>query len=462
MMNTRVLSEAEIQYALTLPNPNDRKSYVQSLILDHLARVKHLLVTAHTRFGKLHMCKELLNRYRKISSKPVNVVVPTGLIRDDFIAALNHHSGIRYYLNPTYGGENLDPQEYQCGIFIGDEFQFGASAGTKRNSTILAKTTSDFSLLLSATLEKEHKEFLESQGIHHEFSVPLKTGVRLGIVPTYQNLNIPVQLTDPEKDLYVQLEDKINGYIRLFDAYKPDKGSQTAWSCCPAPDNPSYKDNAAKVARALGFMTSDGVIGSAINYRTTVGKRANLLYEASAKQELALKFLDMLPRQKIILFCSRLATGDRMAKRNPGIQVFRGGVSKKDQEISREMMRAFYAEEKPYLCGCNILNQGLTVNDCSTAIDLGTKSKKITSVQKIGRVLGLDPNDPYKLSSKLNLYVDDFDYQLINGQVLHVESQEKRWLINSQRGQLFIEWITDLEDLSNYIQLNTVPMENAA
>jgi len=50
-MTKRELAEDEIQYALSLPAPNDRKTYVQKLIIDYLVSVKSLLVTAHTRFG---------------------------------------------------------------------------------------------------------------------------------------------------------------------------------------------------------------------------------------------------------------------------------------------------------------------------------------------------------------------------------------------------------------------------
>lgn len=52
-MIIRELTEAEIQQALTLPHANDRKSFAQTLVIDHFARVKNLLLTAHTRFGSI-------------------------------------------------------------------------------------------------------------------------------------------------------------------------------------------------------------------------------------------------------------------------------------------------------------------------------------------------------------------------------------------------------------------------
>jgi len=106
----------------------------------------------------------------------------------------------------------------------------------------------------------------------------------------------------------------------------------------------------------------------------------------------------------------------------------------------------FRSNKTPFLYGCNILNEGFTVNDASIAINIGIKSKALQDLQRTGRVLGLDPNNPDKLATKINLFIDDFTHE---GKL--IESQEKRWLRNAQKDQIFISTLTSVDELVDYI-----------
>ena len=54
--------------------------------------------------------------------------------------------------------------------------------------------------------------------------------------------------------------------------------------------------------------------------------------------------------------------------------------------------------------------------------------------------------NPNKVTLFINLYVDDFN--IYNE---HVESQEKKWLIKAQKGQLNVKWFDNIEELKEEI-----------
>lgn len=439
-MNKRVLSEAEIQYILTLPEPNDRKGYAQKLIIDHLSRVRHLLLTAHTRFGKLYLLKALFLRYRKVSDKPINIVVPTSTIKEEFERFLTGIPGVRIFLLPTYSSGRLPADQYECGMLVGDEAHYFLNSKAEKRSKVLSLTTGcDIRLVMTATVTEEMRSFLRLHGIREEFSIPLKTGLRIGIVPQYQNLNLGVELTPGERQTYDEYCEKLDNYLRPFEIVSPVKAQGLAMLCAN-PSKPESREAINRVAKQLGF-SYNAILGSAINYRSTVGARASLLYSAEEKKWTTLELLNILPKQKIILFGSLLKTGDWLAKRNPQLQVYRGGTTSRAKHIAKSMLDAFNSNQKLYLYGCNILDEGLTVNDCSLAINLGVKSVDRKDIQRMGRLIGLDENNPDKVATKINLYAKD--------------TQERVWLDNSQRGGIGIYELDSISDLAEYLPINS-------
>ncbi|PRY38528.1 hypothetical protein CLV58_109255 [Spirosoma oryzae] len=442
-MKTRELSEDEIRYALSLPEPNDRKSYTQTLAIDYFAENKKVIWACHTRWGKLFGIKSLLNRYRRVSSGKVNILLPTNPIRNEFETYLAGISNIHFYLLASYAGSNLPDEVYDCDILIVDEVQHALNKAATKYSQVIPKTRTNRILGLSATLDEDKLSYLDELGIHHQFSVPLKTGVRLGIVPAYQSLNIPVDLTPTEAREYLVQQDKIDQYVRFFQQVSPEKAHGLAFICA------NNSEVAADTARRMGGITPGQVTGSAINYRKAIGKRADILYTARNKEILALELLDRLPEQPIIVFGSRLAVGDRMAKLNPKLQVYRTGKTKQDRVQTTQLLANFYGGQKPYLYGCINLNEGFTVNNCSIAINIGVKSTELMDNQRIGRILGLDLDNPAKSATKINLYVQDGVYQGRS-----YVSQEAKWLRSAQKRQLFIHYLDSVDELSEYVLLN--------
>lgn len=388
----------------------------------------------------MYLCRSLFLRFRKRSAAPINVLVFSTPILDEFKVFLGDIPDVRFFLMAGYTKGNFPASVYQCGLFVVDEAHHIANEDSAQFSQALSLTRASFRLLLSATFSREQKGFLERHGIHHEFHIPLKTGVRLKIVPNYQTLNVPLELTPVELKAYQAIQEKIDGYIRLFELAAPDKPEQLAKMC--APPYPNYQLIAQQVALKMGFRNAGGVIGSAIQFRSSVGERARILYEAENKQKLALSILKRIPVQPVMLFGNFLRIGDKMARQNPGIQVYRTAKTKAEIAARKILLQSFYSLQKPFLFGCQALNEGFTVDNCSLALNLGVNSKDLVSIQRIGRLLGLDLNDPNKLASMVNLYIQG--------------SQEEVWIKRSQRGQLFINYLTGPDELTHYLPMQPI------
>jgi superfamily II DNA or RNA helicase len=88
------------------------------------------------------------------------------------------------------------------------------------------------------------------------------------------------------------------------------------------------------------------------------------------------------------------------------------------------------------LVSTKALNQGLDVPDASVGIICGLTSKSLTMVQRIGRLVRIDPKDPSKTGYVVVVYVK--------------ESQEEVWLKEalSNLSKAAVSWTDSLTDLT--------------
>jgi superfamily II DNA or RNA helicase len=66
------------------------------------------------------------------------------------------------------------------------------------------------------------------------------------------------------------------------------------------------------------------------------------------------------------------------------------------------------------LCSTKALNQGLDIPNAQIGLICGLTSKALTMIQRVGRLVRIDPDNPDKVGSVVILYVKD--------------SQEEKWL----------------------------------
>jgi len=107
--------------------------------------------------------------------------------------------------------------------------------------------------------------------------------------------------------------------------------------------------------------------------------------------------------------------------------------SKKTKKVREAALKAFKNGEAKVLCSTKALNQGLDIPNAQVGLICGLTSKALTMVQRVGRLVRIDPSDPNKTGQIVILYVEN--------------SQEEKWLRNAltKVDPFNISWINEQE-----------------
>jgi len=445
-MVTRELTSNEITTLLQFPTVNQRKSGYQHLIIQHFGKVKRLLVNLFTRGGKTHLSVNAIKLYQQKYNKPVVIVVPSLKLKQDWSIATASLPNVSIYVINTYVLSEQLPAEFfdTIGMLIVDECHWVLGNSTWF-SQVIPKTTYDYGLFLSATLTQKETEYLESFGVEHRFHIPLKTGYKLGVVPAYESYNLAISLTAEEKLLYLNYNQEYNSYINYFSKYSAEYTAMYIANCLAGTKIKKFgaltmtgNQWASEIGRELG-ITPGQVIGLARKWQAVVSKRSRLLQNAHNKLEAAKQILGEVQGKKALVFCTTVDTVNKLLAHDSQAQPYHYKLTDKQK---KQALVDFYSDIKPHIVSCKALQEGFTVEDVQFGLNMGFSSKAKEFIQKTGRLLNPDPNNPDKMCTMVNLYVDDFMHK---GEI--IPSQEKRWLMSAQKDQLFINWITSPDEL---------------
>lgn len=445
-MQIRELTGQEIQYLLSLPEVNQRKTQYQTWIIDHLVAVRDLLVTSFTRSGKMFMCRSLFSRYRRRFDQPINVVVPRNNLKTDWEAEMKGIPGVRVWVINSYTMTELPQAELTCGILVVDEAHWATGENAKYLNRVLEITRADRRLLLSATMTAEQMEFCMKHGIVHRFDLPLKLGYRLGVVPAYTIFNVPLPLSEEERAEYAVFDRAYHELLQLFSKYSEDKTAFLVNSMLAGKRPVKYAGQTMTgyeltehVARELK-LTRDITFGLAMRWRANMTGRMAILHNAESKVDLAVRFFQLAGEQKALGFVSSIEMINKIMAGDERAIGFHSKLKSKKQK--QAVMDAFYGNIKPHLLSIRTLNEGFTVKDVRLGLNTGYTSSSRELIQKTGRLLNFNEAEPDKQSILVNGYVDDFYHQ---GDL--IESQEKKWLKRALKGQMFVKWVDDLCDV---------------
>ncbi|GAB3975549.1 hypothetical protein GCM10028806_33360 [Spirosoma terrae] len=452
-MNVKSLSPEQIRELAAISDVNKRKDGYQKLVVDFAARVRYLAVTMFTRGGKTVLTRRLVERYRAVQpNRLITVIVPTRKLKDDWETELAGIPNVEVWVIHTYvgtSGKILSEEHYQSGVLIVDEAHWVTGEYSMYYSTVLSKSTYDFCLLLSATLNEEQLTFLEKHGIQHRFDLPLKTGYLLGVVPPYETINLAVPLTPSEEINYIKAQEEYNQHTKFFEQYSERGAAYLAATCMAGKRITKFDDRtmsgnewADEVANYLSLnelvpdpITGGQVIGVSFKWNAAMRSRNSVLYNAQRKSRFARGLLNRLGHQRILVFCSSIHQLEEIVKHDPLAQGYHSKLTKKQK---KDALDRFYGGQFPHLISCKALNEGFTVHDVQWGINLSISSQSRELIQKIGRLLAYNPDQPDKQARMINLYVPDFTYKGVE-----YRSQEAVWLKKAQQGQMFVQYMTD-------------------
>ena len=178
-------------------------------------------LTACTRFGKTMVGIIAIKRMNLTNLKfKTIVIVPTRNLYDDWMSETGHVNifnlkNIEVYVINTYA---LNDKTYECTLLVIDEIHRAANEDSEYFNKVIDKTTCNYKLGLSATIDDEKKHYLAKYGMVSCGHVSLQEAELKGWVSTYDVYNFGLEFSsDEERDLNDYWDSIHNGNFAKFE-----------------------------------------------------------------------------------------------------------------------------------------------------------------------------------------------------------------------------------------------------
>ena len=450
----RTLTNREVDDINKISNLNSRKDAIQNLVItEWINGGGNGIFTGFTSIGKSFTICKIIKITNKDPDKTICVIVPTTDLKTDLLKDINTF-GLKnvevYVVNSLANAlvKRDEPKYYD--VVIADEIHSLCGANSVYFSEIIPRIKRKHFFGVSATLERDHVQYLNNLGLNIFFDVPLEDGYRTNVIPEYCIYNIPVELTDKEKEEYFLVQRDYQYVVDVFtkvNPYSPVTAIQTVLAKTPK-GKPRKKirydgtlgyaeDFIAKFAEKLG--KSEGqIIGLANTWRNSMMKRRAILGNCENSILKTIEIANYIKEQAIIV-CSKIDIATSIAKALPSASPYHSKLTPKQKTA---VLAAFANGELNDVAVVNSLKMGYNNDKIRFLIRQGYTSKALDLTQFLGRLMRPDKDNPDKFSILINVYVNDFEWK---GKMQM--SQQKKWLVNALWGRNFVEWVDVVQQI---------------
>lgn len=358
--------------------------------------------------------------------KEINVVVPTTVLQeawtDDKKGHIKLHGlkNVNVFVINTYVKETHD-----CALLIIDEVHTATGAKSKHFNTVIDKTKFNWILCLSATLEKEHKEFLHKRNVKCISTLTADDAVKNGWLSPYRILCVPIELDDEDKDKY----DIIN---KNYSKY----------------GSPFFKGSFIDFNLAMGCLSKGKILTDyakeinwdekqlqimALQWNRNMRLRKEFLYHIDSKINAAIEITTHLQMQTI-LFGQSIAGADKInvALGDKCVE-YHSKITAKTLKENLKRLRDGRTKVD-YISSAKGLEAGFDLPNLQLGITWSRTSKALRATQTLGRILR-------KVEGKTAYFIE-----------LYVpETQDERWLQSSLKGQKNVLWLNSINQVYQII-----------
>lgn len=224
-MNDLLKIWTSISGDISLTKKIDQSKLLRQLqIFQEFRRLKgKCYVEACTRFGKTMIAIIAIKRMTlKNSHATTNVIVPAEHLHNDWVKEDGHINtfnlkNVNVYIVNSYV---LSDIQWECDFLVLDEVHRYANNDSQYFSTTLRRTNYKYVLGLSATLDREKREFLANHGLNRAGIVTLQEAERKSWVAKHYMYNLELELTSKEdKEAYKLIQDI---YDTTFEKFNRD------------------------------------------------------------------------------------------------------------------------------------------------------------------------------------------------------------------------------------------------
>lgn len=355
--------------------------------------------------------------------KQINVVVPTTVLQEAWTDEKKGHiklhglKNVNVYVINTYVKDT-----HECALLIIDEVHTATGAKSKHFNTVVDRTKFNWILCLSATLEKDHLEYLHKRNINCISKLSAHDAVEKGWLSPYRILCVPVELNDDDKERYDKMHKEFNKHFATFGF-----DFELAMKCVTS------SDARADLANNLGWER--GRIDAAVfNWNRNMRLRKEFLYHVEAKIDAAIEITNHLQMQTI-LFGQSIKGADKINE-SLGDKCVEYHSKLGAKQLKENLKRLRDGRTKvDYISSAKGLEAGFDLPNLQLGVTWSRTSKALRATQTLGRILR-------KYEGKTAYFIE-----------LYVPStQDFQWLKKSLVGQKNVLWLNSIEQVYAIIE----------
>jgi len=361
--------------------------------------------------------------------KQINVVVPTTVLQEAWIDDKKGHikvhglKNVNVFVINTYVKETHD-----CALLIIDEVHTATGAKSKHFNTVIDRTKYNWILCLSATLEKEHVNFLHKKGIGCISKLTADEAVNNGWLSPYRILCVPIELGDEDREKYDKMHKEFNKHFATFNF-----DFEFAMKCV------TNKDARQELATKLGWQVNR-IDAAVFNWNRNMRLRKEFLYHIETKIDAAIEVTKVLGMQTILFGQSiagadkiKLALGDKCVE-------YHSKITAKTLKDNLKRLRDGRTKVD-YISSAKGLEAGFDLPNLQLGITWSRTSKALRATQTLGRILRKVEG---KTAYFIELYVPD--------------TQDENWLKKSLVGQKNVLWCNSIDQVYDIIDNDTAKL----
>jgi superfamily II DNA or RNA helicase len=361
--------------------------------------------------------------------KQINVVVPTTVLQEAWIDDKKGHikvhglKNVNVFVINTYVKETHD-----CALLIIDEVHTATGAKSKHFNTVIDRTKYNWILCLSATLEKEHVNFLHKKGIGCISKLTADEAVNNGWLSPYRILCVPIELGDEDRERYDKMHKEFNKHFATFNF-----DFEFAMKCV------TNKDARQELATKLGWQVNR-IDAAVFNWNRNMRLRKEFLYHIETKIDAAIEVTKVLGMQTILFGQSiagadkiKLALGDKCVE-------YHSKITAKTLKDNLKRLRDGRTKVD-YISSAKGLEAGFDLPNLQLGITWSRTSKALRATQTLGRILRKVEG---KTAYFIELYVPD--------------TQDENWLKKSLVGQKNVLWCNSIDQVYDIIDNDTAKL----
>jgi superfamily II DNA or RNA helicase len=382
--------------------------------------------------------------FEKNPNRIVNIVVPHNAAKEVWEGVKNRsvNKRIRILMAQTY--LSLPKDVRKCDLLLIDEGHRFSNEDTELFGKVIDKTDNTWIMVLSATLEVKHKQFLEGRGIRSFGNINMEEARKCGYVSIHYNYIIKMGLSQIDEDELKKINKQFHNTWKLFgynldeiitSMQKGEKGERTR----------------AYYANIVGCSPNQ-VYGLASNAHKAMRDRKNFFHKAPSKLEVVKQIIGMFPKNNIITFSEFTDVSDTLTMQlGPVARSFHSGletqiIDTKKYGCARLKKLAMKEFEDPtsevrILNTARALDEAADIDNVEVAILISYTSKARQTIQRIGRTIRYKEGKIAYIFI-LCLHSDEF------------KTQERTWLNEAIKELDDYEWIVPQ-------QLNTLLYDKA-